>query len=257
LQKERIVGTPVFRKEGVAKVRGSARYIDDLSLPGMIFGATVRSAVPRGRILRIDFGPGIPWDEFTIATVKDIPGKNYIALIQNDWPCLADGVVNHPQEAILLLAHPDRHLLPGAVASVHIEYESLPSVHSIEASELGETIVWGEDNIFKSFLMEKGDVDAAFAREGLLIIEGEYRTGAQEQLYIENNGVIASYNEAEGLTVWGSLQCPFYVHKSLLGVTGLAEDKVRVIQVETGGAFGGKEDYPSMIGAHAALLAMK
>ncbi|HEX3472992.1 MAG TPA: xanthine dehydrogenase family protein molybdopterin-binding subunit, partial [Silvibacterium sp.] len=257
MQKERIVGKPVFRKEGIAKVCGAARYIDDLTLPGMIFGATVRSAIPRGRVLNIEFGPGIPWNEFTIVTAKDIPGKNCIALINNDWPCLADGFVNHPQEAIVLLAHADRHLLPLAVAAVRIEYEELPSVHSIEGSELQQTIIWGEDNVFKSYLMEKGDVDSAFAQPDILIVEGEYTTGAQEQLYIENNGAIALHNEQDGVTVWGSLQCPFYVHKSLLGVTGLAEDKVRVIQVETGGAFGGKEDFPSMIGAHATLLAMK
>src|SRR5208283_3615224 len=133
----------------------------------------------------------------------------------------------------------------------------LPSVHSIEESELQRTIVWGEDNLLKSYVMEKGDVDAAFAHPGIVIVEGEYSTGAQEHLYIENNGAIAAYSERDGVTLWGSLQCPFYAHKSLLGVTGLPEDKVRVIQVETGGAFGGKEDYPSMIGAHAVLLAMK
>jgi CO/xanthine dehydrogenase Mo-binding subunit len=253
----RVVGRPVFRKEGVAKVCGAARYVDDILLPEMIFGATVRSAIPRGRVLKIEFDPGIPWDEFTIVTAKDIPGKNVIALIQNDWPCLADGFVNHPQEPILLLAHSDRHLLPKAVAAVRIEYEALPSVHSIEDSETGQTVIWGEDNVLKSFLLEKGDVDAAFAQAGIIVVEGEYTTGAQEHLYIENNGAIAAYNERDGLTLWGSLQCPFYAHKSLLGVTGLTEDKVRVIQVETGGAFGGKEDYPSMIGAHAALLAMK
>jgi CO/xanthine dehydrogenase Mo-binding subunit len=257
MQKERVVGKPVFRKEGIAKVCGAARYIDDLSLPGMIFGATVRSAVPRGRVLRIEFGSGIPWDEFTIVTAKDIPGKNYVALINNDWPCLADGFVNHPQEAILLLAHPDRHLLPLAVAAVRVEYEEQPSVHSIEESESAKTIIWGEDNVLKSFLLEKGEVDAAFAEPDIVIVEGEYTTGAQEHLYIENNGAIAAYNNQDGVTVWGSLQCPFYAHKSLMGVTGLPENKVRVIQVETGGAFGGKEDYPSMIGAHAALLAMK
>jgi CO/xanthine dehydrogenase Mo-binding subunit len=257
LQKERIVGKPVFRKEGVAKVCGAARYIDDFSMPEMIFGATVRSAVPRGRIVNIEFGPGIPWDEFTVVTAKDIPGKNYIALINQDWPCLADGFVNHPQEPILLLAHPDRHLLPLAVAALRIEYEELPSVHSIEESESQQTIVWGEDNIFKSYVMEKGDVDEAFAQPDIVIVEGEYSTGAQEHLYIENNGAIAAYSESDGVTLWGSLQCPFYAHKSLLGVTGLPEDKVRVIQVETGGAFGGKEDYPSMIAAHAVLLAMK
>jgi CO/xanthine dehydrogenase Mo-binding subunit len=257
LQSERIVGKPAFRKEGFAKVRGAARYIDDLSLPGMIFGATVRSAIPRGRVLGIEFGPGIPWDEFTIVSAKDIPGKNYIALINNDWPCLADGFVNHPQEAILLLAHPDRHLMPLAVAAVRIVYEECLSVHSIEESESGKTIIWGEDNVLKSFLLEKGDVDAAFAQPDIVIVEGEYTTGAQEHLYIENNGAIAAYNDQDGVTLWGSLQCPFYAHKSLMGVTGLPENKVRVIQVETGGAFGGKEDYPSMIGAHAALLAMK
>ncbi len=89
------------------------------------------------------------------------------------------------------------------------------------------------------------------------IVEGEYRTGAQEHLYIENNGMIAEYSAEDGVTVWGSLQCPFYVHKSLMAVFDLPEDKVRVIQTETGGAFGGKEDYPSVIGSHAALLAMK
>jgi CO/xanthine dehydrogenase Mo-binding subunit len=256
LQKERIVGTPALRKEGVAKVRGEARYIDDMSLPEMIYGATVRSTIPRGRILKIKFGDCIPWDEFVVVSAKDIPGENLIALINKDWPCLVDEQVNHPEEPILLLAHPDKHLLPKAVAAVRIEYEAQPSVHSIEESERGDVIVWGEDNVFKKFLIEKGDVDAAWEHADF-IVEGEYATGAQEHLYIENNGVIAAYAPDEGLTIWGSMQCPFYVHKSLVAMTGLPEDKVRIIQVETGGAFGGKEDYPSMIGAHAALLAMK
>jgi CO/xanthine dehydrogenase Mo-binding subunit len=137
-----------------------------------------------------------------------------------------------------------------------VSYEEWPAVFTIEESERGEPVVWGEDNVFKSFLMEKGDVDAMWAGADL-IVEGDYATGAQEHLYIENNGAIAAFSPEEGLTVWGSLQCPFYVHKSLVKLTGLAEEKVRIVQVETGGAFGGKEDYPSMIGAHAALLAMK
>lgn len=256
LGKERIVGTPALRKEGVAKVRGSARYIDDISFPGMIFGATVRSSIARGRIQKIEFGEGVIWDEFIVVSAKDIPGENAIALINKDWPCLAADRVNHPEEPILLLAHPDRHLLPKAVAAVRIEYEVLPSVHSMEESERGDVIVWGADNVFKKFLIDNGNVDAAWDQADF-IVEGEYTTGAQEHLYIENNGAIAAYTPDEGLTIWGSMQCPFYAHKSLVCLTGLPEDKVRIIQVETGGAFGGKEDYPSMIGAHAALLAMK
>jgi CO/xanthine dehydrogenase Mo-binding subunit len=253
---QRVVGKAAVRKEGLGKVCGRAQYIDDLSFPGMLHGATVRSSIPRGRILSIEFGAGIPWDEFVVVTAADIPAANEIALIHHDWPCLAGEFVNHPEEPIVLLAHADRHLLPKAVAAVHIRYQELPPIFTIEESERGETVIWGEDNLFKSFLLEKGDVDAAWANADL-IVEGEYSTGAQEHLYIENNGAIAAYSPTEGLTVWGSLQCPFYVHKSLVKMTGLPEDKVRIVQVETGGAFGGKEDYPSMIGAHAALLAMK
>jgi len=256
LQQERIVGKPVLRKEGVAKVCGRARYIDDMTLPAMLYGATVRSSIPRGRITGIAFAEGIPWDEFVIVTAKDIPGENEIALINHDWPCLAADVVNHPEEPIVLLAHPDRHLLAKAVAAVRVSYEEWPAVFTIEESERRDPVVWGEDNVFKTYLMEKGDVDAVWD-EAELIVEAEYTTGAQEHLYIENNGAIAAYTPEEGLTVWGSLQCPFYVHKSLVNLTGVPDEKVRVVQVETGGAFGGKEDYPSMIGGHAALLAMK
>ncbi len=222
----------------------------------MLYGATVRSTIPRGRITGIAFGEGVPWDEFVIVTAEDIPGENEIALINHDWPCLAAEVVNHPEEPILLLAHRDRCLLQKAVAAVRVSYEEWPPVFTIEESERGDPVVWGDDNIFKSFLMEKGDVDAVWAGAEL-IVEGEYATGAQEHLYIENNGAIAAYTPTEGLTVWGSLQCPFYVHKSLVKLTGLPDEKIRIVQVETGGAFGGKEDYPSMIGGHAALLAMK
>src|SRR5205085_2272567 len=101
-----------------------------------------------------------------------------------------------------------------------------------------------------------GNVEEAFDGPGLIVVEGEYTTGAQEQLYIETNGVIAEAT-AEGVTVRGSMQCPYYVHKALVKLFDLAEDRVRVIQTETGGGFGGKEEYPSMISGHAALLALK
>jgi len=251
-----IIGASVPRKEGRDKVTGAARYVDDMVLPGMLHGATVRSSVPRGKIKNISFGPGVDWNEFVVVTAKDIPGKNCIALILDDQPCLASETVNHAEEPILLLAHADRHKLRNAVEAVTIEYESLPSVHTMEESERQSTIIWGDDNILKRYLVEKGDIDAVW-KEAAHIVEGEYFTGAQEQLYIENNGVIAAFDPGSGVTVWGSLQCPYYVHKALMALCGLPEDKVRVVQMETGGAFGGKEEYPSMIAGHAALLAIK
>jgi CO/xanthine dehydrogenase Mo-binding subunit len=256
MNRNNIVGQSVPRKEGRDKVTGRSQYVDDMVLPNMIFGATVRSRIPRGRIKKITFGPEINWKEFVVVTAKDIPGKNCIALIGNDQPCLASEIVNHPEEPILLLAHPDRHVLPAAVEAVKIDYEVLPAIFTIAESESRPEIIWGEDNIFKTYLIEKGDVSGAWEKADY-VVEGEYTTGAQEQLYIENNGMIAVVDGAQGITVWGSLQCPYYIHKALMALCDLPAEKVRVVQMETGGAFGGKEEYPSMIAGHAALLAMK
>ncbi len=253
------IGKSVPRKEGRKKVTGAALYVDDISFPEMIYGTTVRSSVPHARITRISFEGHIPWNEFTIVTAKDIRdsgGENYVALILNDQPYLADEVVNHAEEAIVLLAHPNKYLLEEARRNVRIEYEELPAVFTLEDSVNKKEIIWGEDNVFKTFLVDKGNVDEAWTNADL-IVEGEYQTGAQEQLYIENNGVIAIANEQDGVTVWGSMQCPYYVHKALIKLFALPEDKVRVIQTETGGGFGGKEEYPSMIAGHAALLSLK
>lgn len=252
----RIVGAPVPRKEGVDKLLGRARYVDDIERDGMWYGATVRSTIPRGLIRSISFDPRVDWTEFAVVTAADVPGKNCIQLIVADQPCLADGRVNHCDEAILLIAHPCKHKAREAATAVTVKYDPLPPVFTIEESERQQTIVWGEDNLLKSYLLEKGDVDSAWANAAY-IIEGEYRTGAQEHLYIENNGMIAEWSAASGVTVRGSLQCPYYVYKSLLSVFALPEEKVRVVQTETGGAFGGKEDYPSTLACHAALLSMK
>src|ERR1700730_16883634 len=253
---EHIVGKSVPRLEGRDKVTGASRYIDDMVLTDMLHGATVRSSIARGKIKHISFGSGIDWNEFVIVSAEDIPGKNCIALIGEDQPCLAKEFINHPEEPILLLAHSDRYLLAKAVEAIHIEYDPLPAIFSIEESEALSEIVWGSDNVFKTYLIEKGDVDNALKRADY-IVEGEYKTGAQEQLYIEPNGMIATFDAQHGATVWGSLQCPYYVHKALVELCGLPAERVRVVQMETGGAFGGKEEYPSMIAAHAVLLAMK
>ena len=252
----RIVGASVSRKEGADKLLGRARYVDDIEREGMWYGVTVRSTIPRGLIRSIGFDRHIAWSEFTVVTAADVPGENRIQLIVADQPCLAEGQVNHCDEPILLLAHPDKHKLREAVDAVRIEYDPLLPIFTIEESERQDQIVWGSDNLLKSFLLDKGNVDSVW-ESAAHIVEGEYRTGAQEHLYIENNGMIAEWSAENGVTVWGSLQCPYYVHKTLIKIFDLPDEKVRVVQTETGGAFGGKEDYPSTLASHAALLAMK
>lgn len=250
------VGRAVLRKEGRNKVTGRAKYIDDIKFPDMLYGATIRSSIARGRVKKISFEGNFPWNEFTIVTAKDIPGANHLSLILNDQPVLADKLINHPEEPIVLIAHPDKYLLEEARRFVKIEVESWPAVFTIEDALAKKEIIWGQDNVFKSYQVEKGNVDDVWAKADH-IVEGEYRTGAQEQLYIENNGVIAVANAKDGVTVWGSMQCPYYVHKALVPLFALPKDKIRIIQTETGGGFGGKEEYPSMIAAHAGLLAWK
>ena len=251
-----IIGESVPRKEGREKVTGKALYTDDVTFPNSLYGVTVRSPVARGKISAIHFDPAIPWNEFVVVTAKDIPGKNCITLLEDDQPCLAADVVNHPEEPILLLAHKDKYLVEQARRSVRIDIDPLPAIFTLEESLAGKEVIWRTGNIFKSLAVYKGDVDAAFA-SAEKIVEGEYETGAQEQLYIEPQGMIATANPDEGVTVWGSLQCPYYVHKALSALFGLPAEKIRVVQLETGGGFGGKEEYPSMIAAHAALLAWK
>ena len=250
------IGRSVLRKEGRAKVTGQSRYVDDLFLPGMLHGATVRSRAPRGLIKDIVYGGGLPWHEFTVVTAADIPGANVVALITDDQPYLADSRINHAEEPVVLLAHPDRAVLEEARRQVTIEIDSLPAVFTLDESLRRSEVVWGADNVFKTYQVSRGDVDAAFA-EADSIVEGEYETGAQEQLYIEPNGMLAVVSADEGVTVWGSLQCPYYVHKALMRLFGLPAEKIRVVQMETGGGFGGKEEYPSLIAGHAALLAWK
>lgn len=234
------VGTSVPRKDGIGKATGAARYADDLVFPGMLYGRTIRSTIAAGRIRSIRLGCDPA--EFTIVDFRDIPHRNVVALIEDDQPYLVEREVRHIAEPILLLAHPDREKL--LAADVAIEYDEAEPRFDPERSE----------RVFKEITILKGDVESALA-QAAVIVEGTYRTGHQEHLYIEPNGVIA-VPEHGGVAIHGSMQCPFYALKALKGLLG-PERHLRVVQTETGGGFGGKEEYPSMLAGHAALLALK
>ena len=187
---------PFPARKGVDKLLGRARYVDDMEREGMWYGATVRSTIPRGLIRSITFDRRIDWSEFAIVTAADIPGENCIQLIVADQPCLADGKVNHCEEPILLLAHPDKHKLREAVGAVQHRVRSAAAPSSPSKRASGRIRSCGARTICsRAFLLEKGDVDSAWA-SAAHIVEGEYRTGAQEHLYIENNGMIAEYSAA-------------------------------------------------------------
>ncbi len=259
---EAIVGQNVLRKEGRAKVMGQAQYVDDLTYPDMLYGKTIRSTIARGTISAIHFDPQFDWSAVVVADYRDIPGRNVVALIEEDQPLLVEQEVRHHDEAILLLAGRDRELLEEAGRHIHITYHEKPAVLTMEqalaAGENGEAelIIRPPDNVIKKYLIESGDLVEGFRRADV-IVEGTYRTGQQEHLYIEPQGMIAIPGADGSLTIQGSLQCPYYVHKAIKILFNLPDDKVIVIQTVTGGGFGGKEEYPNMIAGHAALLAWK
>jgi CO/xanthine dehydrogenase Mo-binding subunit len=256
------IGRSVARREGPEKLTGSAVYVADQRWPEGLYGATVRSRSARGRVRAIRFGPGIPWEQFTIVTAQDLRDRgwsNRVASIEPDQPFLVETEINHAEEPIVLLAHPDRHLLERARRAVSVEEEELEPVLDLDEALACVRPVGGCGNLFKEILIEKGDPGPIWS-EAPCLVEAEYHTGAQEQLYIETNGMTARVEpgaEGPSVTVWGSLQCPYYVHGALAGLFGLPGERVRVLQLATGGAFGGKEDYPSIIAGHAALLAWK
>ena len=250
------VGASIHRLEGLDKVTGRARYLDDLVIPGVLHGRTVRSTLARARIKRVTLDRAFDWSGVVVADHRDIPGENVVALIADDQPLLAADEIRHAEEPILLVAHEDPERAEAARRAVTIEYEPLEPVLTVEDSLAVKAAIHGTDNIFKEITIARGDLESGFA-EADLTIEGEYRCGHQEQLYIENNAMMAERTPGGGLFVRGSLQCPYYVHKALMRAFALPADRVRVLQTVTGGGFGGKEEYPSMIGGHAALLAWK
>jgi CO/xanthine dehydrogenase Mo-binding subunit len=245
----------VIRREGIDKLLGRAVYVDDIVMDGCLWGATVRSPSPRGVIQEIRFGEGVDWNEFVVVDHRDIPGQNHLKLLETDQPVLAADYVRHIHEPVVLLAHPSRELLRRAVAAVEIVVTPEPPALDFRAEPPPEQIQFGDDNVLSRLLIDKGDVDAAMAGAAT-VVEGTYETGAQEHVYLENQGMLA-WPDGDVIVVKGSMQCPYYIVDAFKTALARDESQIRIIQATTGGGFGGKEEFPSSIALHAALLALK
>ncbi len=243
------------RLEALAKLTGREQYVDDLPLDGFLWGMTVRSPAPRGRITAIRFAPDVDWSQFVVVDHQDIPGPNVVALIEQDQPVLAASWVRHVHEPVLLLAHPSRDAVRRAARAIEVVVAPDPPALDFRAAPRPEQIQYGSDNVLKRLKIEKGEVERALARAPV-IVAGTYATGAQEHVYLETQGMIAYLNEGV-LVVKGSMQCPYYVLTALQHALARDASHVRVLQTPTGGGFGGKEEFPSHIALHAALLALK
>jgi CO/xanthine dehydrogenase Mo-binding subunit len=248
------ISVPVHRFDAAEKTGGLARYIADLHFDGMLVARTLRSTSPRARIRNLA-APALP-EGYAIVDHRDIPGHNQVHLIEDDWPFFAVDEVNHIGEPILLVVGPDRSEVQRLVSEIDVDYEELEPVGSIEESLASRNSpIYGERNTMVEYTVEQGDPNSAFEKAGS-IFEDEYKTGLQEHAYLEPQGVVAVH-EGERMTVYGSMQCPFYMKTALEHALGWDGSRIRIVQTVTGGGFGGKEDYPSLIAGHAAFAALK
>ena len=239
-----------IRIDAVSKISGKEKYLRDLNFPNRLLATTIRSTRASALIKRIEFAKNFDWSDITIISAKDIP-NNSVAIIKNDMPFLAENQVNYLGEPIILLAAESLEKLELAKSKIKVEYENLPAILSIEQSENSRN----KKNIFENITIKKGDFPKAKKRADFIIKE-EFATGYQEHIYLEPQ-VAMAVPEGNTIHIFGSMQCPYYVQKAmdeLFQGTGIKTD---VTQTPTGGAFGGKEDFPSLICGHSALLARK
>lgn len=254
----RSVGGSPPRVDGVSKVTGAARYVDDLTLPGMLHGVTLRSPVAHGLLTALERDPGFDWTDITVVTADDLPGRNVVTLIVDDQPALVPigGVVRHCQEPLALVAAPTRAAAVVAARHLRPVIDVRAPVLSLDDSLAAAVPIHGSDNVFSRVAIHKDDGDIEAVLAGCdHVIDSVYETGAQEQMYIEPQGMLAEWRGGT-LRVTGSLQCPYYVHKALKVAFDLSSERAVVTQAVTGGGFGGKEEYPSVLAIHAGLLSL-
>lgn len=249
------LGRNIPRREGAAKLCGQACFVDDLPREGVWFGGTVRADVPHARLLGVRFDPQFDWSRVVVVTASDIPGANVVPVVLRDQPSLAETTIRYRGEPVALIAAPDEETLQLALDSVTLETSPLEPVFDMNEALAAKVAVFGVDNVFRTINIRHGDAAAAISSADV-VIEGEYHTGAQEHVYLEPQGFQAEPTE-DGVTLRGSMQCPYYVVEGVAELLGLPRKKVRVIPCATGGGFGGKEDFPTLIAGHAALLAWK
>lgn len=237
------IGKSVKKKDHDEKMSGSSLYIADMKFDDMIYGVMLRSTISYGKIKKIEL-PEMKHGYYVIGA-EDVPGVNLLKVITSEQPIFAGDTVRYIGEGILMIAGPEKEQVQEYVKQIKVEYEEYKPILTIDESE--------EDAAAYSYT--KGNPEECF-KKAAKVIEETFYTGYQEQAYLEPQGAVGIYKERK-VTVYGSMQCPYYVKNAVMDTMGLDEEKVQIIQAVTGGGFGGKEDYPSLISCQVAVAAAK
>jgi CO/xanthine dehydrogenase Mo-binding subunit len=249
------ISKSIPRPDGKRKASGSALYINDHDYSEALTARFYRSDFTRGRITHTHI-PEMPEGYWHI-NYKDVPpdGENKLALIKKDWPAFAEEEIRYKGQIIGIICGPDPNVVNRLVDEIKVDYiEKIPAVTLDDSLNLKGGPLVEDNNVFSEIHLLHGDSEKAFVRADS-VVEGVYETGFQEQFYMEPQGLVA-WMEAGKVHVHGSMQCPYYVKHAVEEILG-PRYPVRAIEATIGGGFGGKEDYPEIMGAPLAVAALK
>ncbi len=230
-------------QDAIDMVTGKTLFAADIKVEGMLHGKIRWADYPYAEILSIDASeaeavPGV----VRVITAKDIPGKNQAGIIFRDQPAIADKLVKYIGDPVACVYAETEEAAEQAVAKIKVDYKVLKGVFSPEeAMRPDAPKLQPKGNLLHRSVIERGDVDEAFARCAV-VLEDNFSTPLIEHGFIEPEAGLAFPGEDGGVTVKMGVQSVFDDRTQLSEILNLPEDKIRVIQLPIGGAFGGKED---------------
>jgi CO/xanthine dehydrogenase Mo-binding subunit len=225
------------------RLRGEPIFSADLALDNPLILRVLRSTQAHAYIKRIDYEKALKIrGVIGVFTSEDIPGENLTGIINKDQPLLATGKVRSVGEPIALIAAETEAAAVRALKSIEVIYETLPAVfHTDKALEPGAPKIHDKGNLLFTRSVKKGNIEKAFA-QCVAIVEKTYRTTYIEHSYLEPDAGAGYVDYDDTLVIFASTQNPHYDHKEVVGLLGLEDEQVRIIQAATGGGFGSKLD---------------
>jgi selenium-dependent xanthine dehydrogenase len=254
--KSALIGKPYPKYQAVKTALGNRDFVDDMHFEGMVYGALKFSDHPRAKIICIDTSKAEKANGvIRIFTAKDIPGAQCTGLIFQDWPLMVneDEITRYIGDVIAGVVAKTEAVARKAISLIHVDYEVLEAITDVHEATKPDSIQVhsGKSNVLETSSISFGDVEKAF-KEAAYISSDVYETPRVEHAFLETETAIA-LPEDGGVRLYSQGQGA-YVDRSLVAkILGLAEEKVKVVQVQTGGGFGGKEDMT--VQGHASLFA--
>ena len=236
------IGTNVRRPDGEPKVRGAFAYASDLTVEGMLFGATTRCPHAHARLVRIDTSPALAFEGVhAVLTQDDVPGKPTFGQEEQDQPVLCDGIARYWGEPVAVVAAEDEETARRAAEAIVVEWEELPPLVDPERA-------LEDGSVFRSMNIRRGDESMS----GDVVVEGYYETATQDQAPLGPEAGLAIPDGRGGMDLYVTTQWIHVDHRQIVECMGMEPDQIRCHPVGIGGAFGSREDIS--VHVHVAML---